>query len=155
MSLPYRNNKKKRPQSYILIGDGFDELEVIYFLHKFRQAGLSIKSVSLFDKLVFSRQGVGLKADYALAEKPLDSTNDCLLILPAGGRNGDVLRQDARVKTLLQAFDNGNGRVAVTNGSSKLATDVEQLMKHSTFLPQIGQDLSEFVENLTERTVIV
>lgn len=96
-----------------------------------------------------------MKADYALAEKPLDSTNDCLLILPAGGRNGDVLRQDARVKTLLQAFDNGNGRVAVTNGSSKLATDVEQLMKHSTFLPQIGQDLSEFVENLTERTVIV
>lgn len=52
MSLPYRNKKKKRTQSYILIGDGFDELEVVYFLHKFRQAGLSIKSVSLFDKLV-------------------------------------------------------------------------------------------------------
>ncbi len=155
MSLPYRNNKKKRSQSYILIGDGFDELEVVYFLHKFRQAGLSIKSVSLFDKLVFSRQGVGLKADYALSEKPLDAMNDCLLILPTGGRNGDVLRRDARVKSLLQAFDNGNGRVAITNGSSKLATDVKQLMKHPTFLPQVGQDLSEFVDNLTERTVII
>lgn len=152
MSLPYRNNKKKRSQSYILIGDGFDELEVVYFLHKFRQAGLSIKSVSLFDKLVFSRQGVGLKADYALAERPLNPTDDCLLILPTGGRNGDVLRRDARVKSLLQAFDNGNGRVAVTNGSSKLAIDVEKLMTHPTYQPQDGQDLSEFVENLTDRT---
>lgn len=155
MSLPYRNNKKKRPQSYILIGDGFDELEVVYFLHKFRQAGLSIKSVSLFDKLVFSRQGVGLKADFALAENPLDSVNDCLLILPTGGRNGDTLRRDARVRSLLQAFDNGNGRVAITNSSSKLATDVEQLMRQPTFLPQVGQDLSEFVDNLTVRTVSV
>jgi putative intracellular protease/amidase len=153
MSLPYRNHKKKRSQSYILIGDGFDELEVVYFLHKFRQAGLSIKSVSLFDKLVFSRQGVGLKADYALAEQPLDPMNECLLILPAGGRNGDMLRRDARVKSLLQAFDNGNGRVAVTNGSSKLATDVERLMKHPTFQPQTGQDLSEFVDDLTDRSV--
>lgn len=153
MSLPYRNNKKKRPQSYILIGDGFDELEVVYFLHKFRQAGLSIKSVSLFDKLVFSRQGVGLKADYALAENPLEAANDCLLILPAGGRNGDMLRRDARVKSLLQAFDDGNGRVAVTNSNSKLAIDVEKLMKHPTYQPQAGQDLGEFVENLTERTV--
>ena len=155
MSLPYRNNKKKRPQSYILIGDGFDELEVVYFLHKFRQAGLSIKSVSLFDKLVFSRQGVGLKADYALAEQPLDPADDCLLILPAGGRNGDALRRDARVKSLLQAIDSSNGRVAVTNSSSKLAADVEKLMKQSTYQPQIGQDLDEFVDNLTERAVFV
>lgn len=153
MSLPYRNHKKKRPQSYILIGDGFDELEVVYFLHKFRQAGLSIKSVSLFDKLVFSRQGVGLKADYALAENPLETANDCLLILPAGGRNGDMLRRDARVKSLLQSFDDGNGRVAVTNSNSKLAIDVEKLMKHPTYQPQVGQDLGEFVENLTERAV--
>jgi putative intracellular protease/amidase len=155
MSLPYHNSKKKRSQSYILIGDGFDELEVVYFLHKFRAAGLSIKSVSLFDKLVFSRQGVGLKADYALAEKPLDPSTDCLLILPAGGRNGDVLRQDARVKSLLQAFDSGNGRVAVTNGSSNLAVDVGHLMKHPTYQPQAGQDLGEFVAALTDRTVFV
>ena len=121
MSLPYRNSKRKRQQSYILIDDGFDELEVIYFLNKFRQAGLSIKSVSLFDKLVFSRQGVGLKADYALAEQPLDPTKDCLLILPTGGRNGDALRRDARVRSLLQAVDGGNGRIAVTNSKSQLA----------------------------------
>lgn len=154
MSLPYRNTRKKKPQSYILIGDGFDELEVVYFLHKFRQAGLSIKSISLFDKLVFSRQGVGLKADYALGDQPFGSLKDCLLILPTGGRNGDVLRHDARVKSLLQAFDGGNGRVAVTNSNSDLANDVERLMKQPAFQPSSGEDLGDFIESLAERTVI-
>ncbi len=154
MSLPYRNAKKKRSQSYILIGDGFDEFEVVYFLHKFRQAGLSIKSISLFDKLVYSRQGVGLKADYALGDKPFDPRKDCLLILPTGGRNGDTLRRDARVKSLLQAFDAGNGRVAITNRNSDLASDVGQLITHPAYQPGSDEDLGDFIESLAERATI-
>jgi putative intracellular protease/amidase len=155
MSLSYRNGKKKRSQSYILIGDGFDELEVIYFLNKFRQAGLSIKSVSLFDKLVYSRQGVGLKADYALADKPFDpGGEDCLLILPSGGRNGDALRRDARVKSLLMAFNRGLGRVAVTGSDSHLAEDVEQVFSDRlTLHHRAEQGLEDFVKSLTERIV--
>lgn len=155
MSLHYRNDKKKRSQSYILIGDGFDELEVIYFLHQFRQAGLSIKSVSLFDKLVYSRQGVGLKADYALADKPFDPNgDDCLLILPSGGRNGDALRRDARVKSLLMAFNAGQGRVAVTGSNSNLAEDVEQVFPERLTLHRNSeQDLRDFVQSLTEHAV--
>ncbi len=155
MSLPYRNGKKNRSQSYILIGDGFDELEVIYFLHEFRQAGLSIKSVSLFDKLVYSRQGVGLKADYALADKPFDpSGENCLLILPSGGRNGDALRRDARVKSLLLAFNGGRGQVAVTGSNSSLADDVEQVFSDRLTLHR-GADLGlkDFVRHLTESMV--
>lgn len=155
MSLPYRNGRKKRSQSYILIGDGFDELEVIYFLHNFRQAGLSIKSVSLFDKLVYSRQGVGLKADYALADKPFDpSGDDCLLILPSGGRNGDALRHDARVKSLLMQFNSGRGRVAVTGSNRHLAEDVEQVCTDRlTLQHKAEQGLEDFVKSLTERIV--
>ena len=155
MSLPYRNGRKKRSQSYILIGDGFDELEVIYFLHNFRQAGLSIKSVSLFDKLVYSRQGVGLKADYALADKPFDPSGDnCLLILPSGGRNGEALRRDARVKSLLVEFNSGSGSVAVTGSNKHLAKDVEQVCSDRlTLQHRGGQGLEDFVKSLTERFV--
>jgi hypothetical protein len=154
MSLPYRNHKRKRTQSYILIGDGFDELEVVFFLHKFRQAGLPIKSVSLFDKLVFSRQGVGLKADYALAEKPFDPMEECLLILPSGGRNGETLRRDARVKSLLQTFNTGRGSVAITDSSSDLADDVTHLMTLCPkYQPNNGQNLEDFVSLLADRVV--
>jgi putative intracellular protease/amidase len=155
MSLPYRNGKKKRSQSYILIGDGFDELEVIYFLHNFRQAGLSIKSVSLFDKLVYSRQGVGLKADFALADKPFDPMGEnCLLILPSGGRNGDALRHDARVKSLLMEFNSGRGCVAITDSNKHLTEDVEQVFSDRLTLQHRGeQGLEDFVKSLTERFV--
>ncbi len=154
MSGKYRNQKKKRTQSFILIGDGFDELEVITFLHKFRQEGLFIKSVSLFNKLVFGRQGVGLKADYALAEKPFDPTDDCLIILPSGGRNGDALRRDARVKSLLSSMNEGHGRVAITNGRCHLATDVDEMLTLRSFLRQpMDQGLEEFVDRLADQVV--
>jgi putative intracellular protease/amidase len=151
MSLPVQSGKRgSRAQSFILIGDGFDELEVVYFLHKFRQAGLPIKSVSLFDKLVYSRQGVGLEADYALADGPFDSKKECLIILPAGGRNGDVLRRDARIKTLLKSLNEGNADIAVTDRKSNLASDVDRLMSRPTYQPDGDQDLGEFVDSLTE-----
>ena len=154
MSLPYRNSKKKRTNSYILIGDGFDEFEVVYFLHKFRQAGLPIKSVSLFDKLVYSRQGVGLKADYSLADKPFDPADEYWLILPSGGRNGDVLRRDVRVKSLLESVNLGNGHVVVTDNDSDLAGDVDRLFTERPSLhPHFDEPLESFVESLTDRVV--
>jgi putative intracellular protease/amidase len=154
MSLPYRNSKKKRLPTYILIGDGFDELEVIFFLHKFRQAGLPIKSVSLFNQLVFSRQGVGLKADYALADKPIDPNQDCWVILPSGGRNGDVLRNDVRIKSLLQTINRGHGCVVVTDSGSELAVDVSELVtERPSFLRKSSQNLEDFVDGLTNRVV--
>jgi hypothetical protein len=154
MALPYRNSKKNQARTYILIGDGFDEYEVIYFLHKFRRHGLPIKSVSLFDRLVFSRQGVGIKADYSLADQPFDPVSNCILILPSGGRNGDKLRRDARVKSLLRQFNTGQGKIVLTDGESDLAVDVGQMMTaRPPFLPRINEPLEDFVETLTDRMV--
>ncbi len=154
MIAQHRNRRKLRAQTYILIGDGFDEFEVIYFLHKFRQAGLPIKSVSLFNKLVISRQGVGIKADYALSERPFDPMDECLLVLPSGGHNGDVLRRDARVKSLLETVNQGKGSVAVTDSRSHLADEVGHVLtQRPTYHPSSGQNLEEFVETLASRVV--
>ncbi|MCL4869767.1 MAG: DJ-1/PfpI family protein [Anaerolineae bacterium] len=142
--------RKKRPQSYILIGEGFDEWEVVYFLHKFRMAGLYIKSIGLFNKLVTSRQGVALKTDYALAEHPFDPGDDCVLILPSRGRNAEALRHDARIKTLLENFNRGQGQIVVTESGGNLASDVNEIVtSRPTYQPQMGEQLEEFVETLT------
>lgn len=149
MALRYRNQKQRRTTTYVLIDDGFDELEVIYILHKFRCAGLLIKSVSLFNPLVFSRQGVGLKADCQLADHPINPEQDFLLVLPTGGRNGDMLRRDARIKTLLCDVNKGNGRIAITNADSQLAQDVAQLMQNRpAYQPQINQNFNDFIDTL-------
>jgi hypothetical protein len=155
MSLPYRNKKKNVSPAYILIGDGFDELEVIYFLHEFRQAGLPIKSVSLFDGLVFSRQGVGLKTDFSLADKPFDAAESFWLILPSGGRNGEALRHDARVKSLLKTVNAGNGVVVITDEHSDLAEDVNHVVtKRQAWVRRSDQNLAEFVQRLTQRITV-
>jgi putative intracellular protease/amidase len=151
MSTLSGRTRKKRKPSYILIGDGFDEFEVVSFLHRFRHAGLRIRIVSLFDQLVYSYQGVGLKADCALADNPFNPVEECLLILPSGGRNGDVLRNDARVKRLLEKFNGGRGKVVVTDSTSSLAGDLNALMVQRTYRPGLGQEFGDFVTSLAER----
>jgi putative intracellular protease/amidase len=138
--------------AYILIGDGFDELEVITIIHKFRQAGLYIKSVSLFGQLVYSRQGVGLKADYRLCDRPFDPLTNTLLILPSGGYNGDMLRHDARVKSMLATVNLGDGCVAVTDSGPNLTNDVRQVISNRPLLhPYPGQQFNDFVTVLADR----
>lgn len=139
--------------SYVLISDGFDEFEVVLLLHKFRQAGLFIKSVSLFGQLVHSRQGVGLKADYRLCDRPFNPLTESLIILPSGGYNGDMLRHDVRIKSLLEAVNLGEGYVAVTDSGQNLTHDVRQVITDRPLLyPHPGQTLEEFITALADRT---
>jgi putative intracellular protease/amidase len=145
-------SRKHGIPAYILIGEGFDELEVVYVLHKFRQVGLFIKSVSLFGQLVYSRQGIGLKADLRLCDRPFDPLAPCILILPSGGYNGDMLRHDARLKSLLETINIGEGYVAVTDSGLNLANDVQQVVtERPLFHPQPGQHLEEFISILADR----
>ena len=155
--VPQRSRRRRKNQSvFILIGDGFDELEVVFFLHKFREAGICIKSVSLFNKLVYSRQGVGLKADYALADEPFSPAENCVLILPTGGLNGDALRRDARVRNLLHAFKQDPGRIVLTDSESDLAHDVEQLFRQQTTMHERqNEPLDRFVDQLAQQMAYV
>ncbi|MCZ7667358.1 MAG: hypothetical protein M5U34_09195 [Chloroflexi bacterium] len=70
-----------------------------------------------------------------MADKPINPEQACWLILPSGGRNGDVLRRDVRVKTLLQTLNGGLGCVVVTDGGSELAEDVAGLITESAVFP--------------------
>ena len=110
--------------------------------------------MSLFDKLVYSRQGVGLKADFALAEHPFDKQSKCLLILPSGGVNGDKLRRDIRVRMLLEKMNKGKGRVVLTDSDSEFAIEVGRIMTtQSSCLSRVDQCLEEFIDMLTSRMV--
>ncbi len=150
MTRKYRKPRTRPHNSYILIGDGFDELEVVHFIHQFRNLGLPIKSVSLFNNMVLSRQGVALKTDLQLADKPFDLDRDFLLILPAGGQNEAMLRRDPRVKMLLHNINQRHGRVAITRSDCRLARDISQVLPdRPAFQPQQGQKLPDFIESLT------
>lgn len=150
MTRRYRKPREKPGNSYILIGDGFDELEVIYILYLFRDMGLPIKSVSLFNNMVLSRRGVTLKTDLQLADNPFMKDHDFLLILPTGGQNETMLRRDPRLKMLLTTIHAQHGRIAITDGDSTLARDVSQALPgHPAYQPLQGQNLPDFATTLT------
>lgn len=144
-------SRRNRTHSFLLIDNGFDELEVIYLLHAFRRAGLSIKSVSLGSKLVYSQQGVAIKADHCLADEPFRANDATMLILPARGYNGEALRRDARVKSLIEWVTTDNGRVVVTDEQSALAKDLGDWLPQITCQPQAGERLTDFVDGLADR----
>lgn len=144
-------SSRSTAETYILIDEGFDELEVIQFLHRFRQDGLHIKTISLFNKLVFSHHGVGLKADLSFEEAPTDPSPATLLILPTGGHNGDNIRRNANVRTLLQSFNNNKAKVAVTGNDETLLDDLYRSGTTQTHKPNNGQELAEFVDVLASR----
>lgn len=145
--------KAKKKSTYILINDGFDEYEVVLFLNRFRRAGLQISSVSLSDRMVFSRQGVGIKADFRFIDWPFPLT-DCLLILPAGGHNETRLRQDVRIRTLLSTLDLQRTDIAVTARRSQLISDLANQMGKAAFLPRGHQGLTDFAESLVDRLIV-
>lgn len=144
-------SSRNMAETYILIDEGFDELEVIQFLHRFRQEGLHIKSVSLFNKLVFSHHGVGLKADLSIDETPTDPSPDTLLILPTGGHNGDNLRRNARVRSLLGTFNVNKAKVVVTGNDETLLDELYRSGTTQAHRPHKGQELADFVDVLASR----
>lgn len=146
-----KGSSKNPVETYILIDEGFDELEVIQVLHRFRQEGLHIKSVSLFNKLVFSRHGVGIKADITIEEALTNPSSESLLILPTGGHNGDRLRKDARVRNLLEVFNNNKAQIAVTGRDDDLIDDIYRLGTIQPHKQNNGQELADFVDILASR----
>jgi putative intracellular protease/amidase len=146
-----KGSSKNPIETYILIDEGFDELEVIQVLHRFRQEGLHIKSVSLFNKLVFSRHGVGIKADISIEEAPTNPSSESLLILPTGGHNGDRLRKDTRVRNLLEVFYTNKAQIAVTGRDDDLIDDIYRLGTIQPHKQNSGQELADFVDILASR----
>lgn len=150
MAVP-SGEKRSRTNAYLLISEGFDELEVVYYLHTFRRSGIGIKSVSLFDRMVSSNQGVALRADIALADVQVDQLRGICLILPSGGTNGEKLRRDPRVKGLLESVVAQGGHVVVSDRDSELASDIERVLRDSSAPPSDDEANRTFVDELAWR----
>lgn len=67
---------------YILLTDGFEDIEALEVLDILRRAGLDAKTVGLFDKKVKSSHGVEIFADIEVDQVEKESME--MLILPGG-----------------------------------------------------------------------
>lgn len=67
---------------YILLTDGFEDIEALEVLDILRRAGLDAKTVGVFDKKVKSSHGVEIFADIRINQVERESMD--MLILPGG-----------------------------------------------------------------------
>ena len=89
---------------YILLADGFEDIEALAPLDLLRRMGACVKTVGITGKTVESARGVKVSADITPDEADMKSCR--MLVLP-GGPGHEVLDADAFTDTFIKyAYDN-------------------------------------------------
>ena len=90
-------------KAYILIADGFEEIEGLMCVDFMRRAGIDIKMVSIKDtKNIIGARGIEIVTDMVISD--IDDDAD-MLILPGGMPGTNYLKQSADVKNAVLDYD--------------------------------------------------
>ena len=94
---------------YLLLADGFEEIEALTPVDILRRAGVEVVTVSVMGRAdVNGSHGIVVRADAVLGEDVMkDTMMDAeMLILPGGGKGTENLAASEAVTELLHAFNN-------------------------------------------------
>lgn len=84
---------------YVLLADGFEEVEAIEPIDIMRRAGLEVATVGVENKNVKGAHGITVTADISADEVKCEETE--LLMLP-GGAGYEILDKNQRVEALIE-----------------------------------------------------
>lgn len=105
---------------YMLLGDGFEEIEAITPLDLLKRAGVEVISVGIDNKKVLGSHGISIEADINIGE--IDVTNLDMVIIPGGLRGVASLRANPQALDLLKfGWENGKYIAAICAGPTVLA----------------------------------
>lgn len=91
---------------YLLLADGFEEIEALTPVDVLRRGGVNLKTVSIGDKTVVGAHGISVSADITL--DGLNKEDMEMLILPGGSLGTENLDNCREVHSLLTyAYDRG------------------------------------------------
>lgn len=97
----------------LLVANQFDEIEVVRYTVKLRQAGVPVEIVGLSSGLVRGQSGLFLMPDQSLA---CVNPTIRMLILAGGKSCGALLLSDPRTKALITQTIEQNGTVVLLQG---------------------------------------
>ncbi len=105
---------------YILLGEGFEEMEALTPLDLLRRAGIAVMTVGLNGKTVYGGHGIGVQADITIDE--MDLTAAKMLIVPGGlGGVASIRGCQKAMDALSFAWENGKWIAAICAGPTVLA----------------------------------
>lgn len=105
---------------YILLGNGFEEVEAIAPLDLLRRAGIEVLTVGLNGKTIQGAHNIGIVADIEVGE--MDLTSMDMIVLPGGLGGVAAIRASAEAINAIQfAWDNKKFIGAICAGPTVLA----------------------------------
>jgi len=134
---------------YVLLADGFEEIEALTPTDVLRRAGYDVKTVSIYDRInVEGGHGITVNADMTLSELSLDG--ECCIILPGGGLGVENLKASQKVRETVKKQNDLGGYIAAICAAPTLLSDLGLLKdKAATCYPDMRSQLlcAEIPEN--------
>ena len=105
---------------YILLGNGFEEVEAIAPLDLLRRAGVEVLTVGLNGKTIQGAHNISIVADIEVGE--MDLTAMDMIVLPGGLGGVAAIRASAEAMNAIRfAWENGKFVAAICAGPTVLA----------------------------------
>lgn len=105
---------------YVLLGNGFEEIEAIAPIDLLRRAGISVLTVGITGKTVYGGHNIGVEADITIDE--MDLTDLEMIILPGGlGGVASARASQQALDALRFAWENDKFVAAICAGPTVLA----------------------------------
>jgi 4-methyl-5(b-hydroxyethyl)-thiazole monophosphate biosynthesis len=89
---------------YVLLADGFEEIEAVYPIDVLRRCGVQVKTAALDGQLVTGSNGITLKADITISEVCEDVI---MLILPGGPGRVNLIKSTQAAALIRRCFEKG------------------------------------------------
>ncbi len=97
-------------KAYVILADGFEELEAVTVIDILRRGGVDVLLIGLTQLQVVGTHQLQLKADCLLNDA--DPNQSDAIILPGGLPGADYLAKSTELKVLLQTFNKQNKLIA-------------------------------------------
>ena len=115
---------------YVLLAEGFEEIEAIAPVDLLRRAGVTVETVSIEEnKVVTGARGIPVVADITIRQLQFEAMR--LLVLPGGYPGYENLEKSAAVKSLLRRAAEAGKEIAAICGAPSVLGKLGLLAGHS------------------------
>ena len=136
---------------FVLLADGFEEMEAICTIDILRRAGIEVKTAGLGGGYILGSHSILVKSDIPLGE--MDVLGADLIVLPGGPGHKKLLSSDLVLSRLKEAYSNNIKIGAICAAAAVLAKAGILSGKNATIYTGMEEELKDAI--YTDKDVVV